>query len=176
MKKKYFIKTRKKTLKETKKNQSGSNGLYFTEEEAEKKATAMNIMLLENFPELEEEFKEQTDWMDGIRTGAHISYGWVLDPYLLQAIQSRNDEKTKQIFDFMESVLDLEDDYYTNVIVVTVIEVLFGSRAHAYYISFMGPKTELFYYDVGENFGLDEILSEEERSEVKKADNSIDKD
>lgn len=82
----------------------------------------LNKLLLNNFPELEKEYLEEVEWQESDDTGSHIVYGDVFSPYIVKCIEENELEKLSFIFDFIEKILHLEDEYAEDVISVSVLE------------------------------------------------------
>jgi len=82
----------------------------------------LNRLLVENFAQLKETYIDATSWDDGDDTGAHVVYGDVFNPYVHDCITQNRKAEVKAVFDFIESILELDDEYAENVIAVTVLE------------------------------------------------------
>ena len=86
------------------------------------KRITLNKMLIENFPHLIPAYENEVSWQDGDDTGSHIVYGDIFEPFLVKSFQERNDAVLKEIFCFIESLLDMDDFLARNVLEVSVIE------------------------------------------------------
>ena len=86
------------------------------------KSNQLNRLLIEKFPNLQEKYLDEVSWQDGDSTGSHVVYGDVLTPYLVECITNNDIQEFKKIFDFLEEVLALKDEYSDNVIACSVIE------------------------------------------------------
>lgn len=82
----------------------------------------LNKILIKKFPELERNYRNEVSWQEGDETGSHVVYGDVLNPYIIECISKENTNKLKEIFKFIEYLLDSGDDYASNVISVSVLE------------------------------------------------------
>ncbi len=80
----------------------------------------LNDLIVEFFPELKEKFDEEMAWWDIEEPGSHNIYGNVFNPFAIDEILI----DPKRIFDFIEFVLEKDDDYATDVMIVTVLEFL----------------------------------------------------
>jgi hypothetical protein len=102
----------------------------------------LNKMLVAELPELSEKYHQETSWQEGDDTGSHVVYGDVLAPAIEMQIEKGDLESAQQYLDFVEKVLELDDDYATNVITVSVLEFLFGGDAdHPIIESLLGEKS-----------------------------------
>lgn len=86
------------------------------------KSRELNQLLLDRFPEIENKFNEETEWQEGIDTGSTVVYEDVFMPYLLKAIEDDNQKKLKLLFNFIEELSAIEDEYVKNVIRVAIID------------------------------------------------------
>lgn len=82
----------------------------------------LNLKLIETFPEIKKQYDEEIDWQEGDETGAHVVYGDVLKPYLLQSIQERHDKTMKKILGFLEGLLKINDKSINEVVAFSVLE------------------------------------------------------
>ena len=71
----------------------------------------LNIMLIESFPNLIDEYREEVQWQEGDDTGSHAVYGDVLSPYLIKCIEQNNTSEVIKILVFIEKVLELNIKY-----------------------------------------------------------------
>jgi len=85
----------------------------------------LNLKLVAAFPELEQAYREQTEWQEGDKTGSHVVYENVLVPAMRMLIKSGNCQSVQKYADFLEELLALDDEYVTEVIAVSVIESIF---------------------------------------------------
>jgi hypothetical protein len=85
----------------------------------------LNLKLIAVFPDLETDYRKQTEWQEGDETGSHVVYGDVLVPIMIMLIKSGNYQRAKKYFDFLEELLDLGDEYAEDVIATSVIESVF---------------------------------------------------
>jgi len=86
------------------------------------KCADLNRLLVKNFPQLKEIYIKETSWDDGDDTGAHVVYGDVFNPYLHEIISENRIAEMEAAFDFIEQMLELNDEYVANVMAVTVLE------------------------------------------------------
>jgi hypothetical protein len=82
----------------------------------------LNRLLIKRFPNLKEKYFDEVSWQDGDYTGSHVVYGGVLAPYLVECITNGDTLNAKKVFDFLEEVLSLGEEYSYNVIACSVIE------------------------------------------------------
>jgi len=82
----------------------------------------LNALMMKNFPCLKEKYVEEITWQEGEDTGSHIIYGDVFTPYLKKCIEEKKKDDIVCIFLFLESVLELDDQYANEVISFSVFE------------------------------------------------------
>lgn len=86
----------------------------------------LNLKLIELFPEIKELYEDEVSWQEGDETGSHTVFSDVLFPYILENFD--NVEITKKIFDSIEKILELHDEYADEVITLSILENLFYER------------------------------------------------
>ena len=86
------------------------------------KASELNKLLVENFPDLQEKYIEESKWKEGDDTGSHIIYERVFTPYVLECIEKNRNRELARCFDFLETLLELEDGYVNKVIPFSVFK------------------------------------------------------
>lgn len=91
-------------------------------------AKQLNLMLIERFPELNNEYHDEVDWQEGDETGSHVVYGDVFGPYLDKLIHEQKTEILQKVFDFIEQILRLNDQYSDEVIMFSVLERLMSNE------------------------------------------------
>jgi len=107
------------------------------------KSKDMNALLVEHFPELKEIYIAETSWQEGHDTGSHVIYGDVLTPHLLERIQASKQEEVIRIFNFIEFLLELEDEYAEDVVSCSVLEsVAYLIKDNSQIISLLRPKSK----------------------------------
>ena len=47
----------------------------------------MNLMLIEEFPELKTQYEEEINWQEGDETGSHVIYGDIFAPFIKEKIK-----------------------------------------------------------------------------------------
>ncbi|NDI36668.1 DUF7674 family protein [Chengkuizengella sediminis] len=84
--------------------------------------------LIMKIPELKPLYdKELDDWEEF--PGNHNVFGNVLNPFLVELLEKKNQERLKKrIFQFFEDMALSEDDDVQNVLIVTVLEYLGDSE------------------------------------------------
>jgi hypothetical protein len=93
-------------------------------------AVDLNGLLLTEFPELRREYEDNTVLWDDDGygpMGSHVVYGDLLNMHLQHCLKADDQEGVRRVFDFLESLLELGDDYVDNVIAVGVIEMFLYS-------------------------------------------------
>ena len=111
-------------------------GNYLKNEELNKKLT-------EYFPKLQKKYDDEVSWQEGDSTGSHVVFGDVLTPYLVECIVQDNKPEISSIFNFLEDLLCLNDEYVEEVISLSVIEsiaYLFTERT--YLVELLGKHLE----------------------------------
>lgn len=86
------------------------------------KEKELNLKLIEKFPELKLKYEDEVNWQEGDDTGSHVIYGDVFVPFIKEMLNKKNNEKLNEIFDFIEALLNMNDDYIEDVLSVSVIE------------------------------------------------------
>ena len=84
----------------------------------------LNLKLIKTIPEISKTYFKETSWQDGDETGSHIVYEDVFVPFAKKQIASKNNKTIKRIFDFIEELLDMNDEYVTEVVQLSVLESL----------------------------------------------------
>ena len=84
----------------------------------------LNLKLIEAFPEIKDAYYEETAWQDGDETGSHVVYADVFVPFIKAQISTGNAQIIADIFQYIEKLLKLNDEYATEVIALSVVESL----------------------------------------------------
>lgn len=83
----------------------------------------LNLKLIELLPEIKKMYEDETSWQEGDNTGSHTVFADVFLPYILNNL---NDKKiTKKNFNVIEKILEPNDEYADEVIVLSILENLF---------------------------------------------------
>ena len=85
----------------------------------------LNYMLIQWVPDIAESYKKEVEWQEGDETGSHIIFGDVLVPHIIKLVEDQENESLKKIFEFIEHLLLLDDEYAEEVAVLSVIESLY---------------------------------------------------
>lgn len=85
----------------------------------------LNCMLIQWVPEIATIYEKEVEWQDGDETGSHIIFGDVLVPHIIKLVEDQENESLKKIFDFIEHLLSMDDEYAEEVVVLSVIESLY---------------------------------------------------
>ena len=111
-------------------------------EEIKMKNQELNRMIPIYFPNLESKYLEEINWQEGDDTGSHIIYGDVLTPYIVQCIENENKNEIKKIFNFIEELLNLNDEYAEEVVTLSIFEsILYLFENHKEVINMVGKKS-----------------------------------
>lgn len=101
----------------------------------------LNKMLVNKLPNLREKYLDEVSWQEGDDTGSHTVYGDVLAPYLTECILKDCKQEYLVIFDFLETLLELDDKYADEVVYLSVFESLtYLFKERTYLISHLGKK------------------------------------
>lgn len=84
----------------------------------------LNLFLIKKFPSLEEKYRREVDWQEGDETGSHVVYGDVFSPYIEDIIEKKDTEMLKNVFEFIEDILVMNEKYSSEVILFSVLERL----------------------------------------------------
>lgn len=79
-------------------------------------------MLLKAFPEIEDSFKEETSWQDGLDTGSTVVFEDVFMHFVFDAAVSGDNDFVDRVGKFLKLCISLNDSYVTNTILVAVLE------------------------------------------------------
>ncbi|MBQ6998918.1 MAG: hypothetical protein IJN62_03925 [Clostridia bacterium] len=103
----------------------------------------LNLKLINNFPEIIDTYNEEISWQDGNDTGSHVIYADVFVPFIKENISKGNEQVLIKSFDFLETLLNINDEYVNEVIAFSVIEsFLFDDEPDIRsFIKFIKPKT-----------------------------------
>ena len=107
----------------------------------------LNLKLINYIPEIKDLYKEETSWQDGDNTGSHIIYADVFVPFIKEMIIAENIQQIIKAFDYIEILLNLDDEYVNEVIALSVLETLVFDNdiQSASFLKYAGTKTlELF--------------------------------
>ena len=86
------------------------------------KERELNKLLVTKLPDLQKKYIEETSWQEGDDTGSHTVYGDVFTPYLVECIEENRTGEIVYCFNFLETLLDLEDSYVDEVVAFSVFE------------------------------------------------------
>ena len=82
----------------------------------------LDSMIPKNFPQLREVYNDEMEWWGDEIPGSHNIYGSVFNPYLHECItDDRKVVEMQAAFDFIERVLELDDEHAENVMALTVL-------------------------------------------------------
>lgn len=84
----------------------------------------LNLLLIKKFPNLKEKYCKEVDWQEGDETGSHVVYGDVFSPYIEDIIEKNNTKMVKNVFEFIEDILIMNDKYSSEVVLYSVLERL----------------------------------------------------
>ena len=103
----------------------------------------LNLKLIESFPEIKDVYFEETSWQDGDETGSHVVYADIFVPFIKAQISDRQEQTVASVFHYIEKLLELNDEYASEVIALSVLEsLLFDEDVdNAFFVKFAKPKT-----------------------------------
>ncbi|MBQ7075834.1 MAG: hypothetical protein IJM94_03425 [Clostridia bacterium] len=84
----------------------------------------LNLKLIQSFPEIKEIYHEETSWQDGDETGSHVVYEDVFVPFIKKQISDGKEQVIDNVFNYIEILLESNDEYASEVIALSVIESL----------------------------------------------------
>ena len=103
----------------------------------------LNMKLIEYMPEIKERYLDEVTWQEQDETGSHIVFGDVLVPYIFDKAVEDDFQSLKKIFEVLEKILSLGDDYANEVITLSVLESIFYKKTlHEKIIKYMGDNTK----------------------------------
>ena len=89
----------------------------------------INRKLINEFPELNDGYRQEMEGWGNDDPGPHIIYGNILNPYIISLLKSDgNDEKLKNIFNFIETLAGAGDTHVQEVVAFTICEDLMDDR------------------------------------------------
>ena len=106
------------------------------------KEKELNTLLLNEFPDIKESFDNETSWQDGLDTGCTVTFADVFVPYLVKCPLSNDEAKTKKIFDFIEKLASLNDEYVNQVILLSIFDPLFDDYNDIDWAKYFGENTK----------------------------------
>lgn len=107
------------------------------------KSCELNRLLIEKFPNLIQEYRDEVDWQEGDETGSHTVYGDVFTPYIVKCIENKKDADLIVIFEYLELVLIKQDEYASEVIALSVLEsIQYLLEEKSKYKDMMGNETK----------------------------------
>lgn len=115
----------------------------------------LNQLLVTSFPELKHAYDEEVSWQEGDDTGSHVVFGDVFTPHIEKLIVAKNEDKLKNIFNFIEEILAINSKYCDEVIAFSVLEKLFDNFEYIKYSrGLMGKKTLQICEELKDSLGL----------------------
>jgi hypothetical protein len=106
-------------------------------------------------PDLRAHYEEELRWWGDEKPGPHIIFGDVLNPYLIDLLDSgHHEDKLRQVFQFLELLAKHDDVHIQELVAVTVCERLGNRPEHLKRArKFMGPRTRQFSKEVEDFWG-----------------------
>ena len=107
------------------------------------KSRELNKLLVESFPNLNDEYVDEVSWQEGDDTGSHTVYGDVFTPYLSNCIEKNKQEEITQAFEYIEKLLNLEDTYVDEVVSFSILEsIAYLIKEREKLFDLLGDKTK----------------------------------
>lgn len=107
------------------------------------KEKELNILLLNEFPDIKESFDQETSWQDGLDTGCTVTFVDVFVPYIVKTALSNDEEKTRKIFEFVEKLASFKDKYVNQVILLSIFDPLFCDYNSIDWKKYFGTETNI---------------------------------
>ena len=106
-------------------------------------STQLNLKLIESFPQIKDLYIEETSWQDGDETGSHVVYADIFVPFIREQIVGKNEQMLIKIFNYIEGLLNLKDEYANEVVALSVIESLIFDEDvdNSYFMQFAKQNT-----------------------------------
>lgn len=103
----------------------------------------LNLNLVKCFPEIKDVYLQETSWQDSDETGSHVVYADVFVPFIKEQIAENNKALLVRIFEYIEQLLTLSDEYTNEVVALSVLEsLLFDEDVdNAYFMQFVHQST-----------------------------------
>ena len=101
----------------------------------------LNTKLLEAFPELKDAFEDEASWQEGINTGCTVVYEDVYMPYVKEAITKKDETIIARIFDFIESLTLIDDEYSKQLLMICIFDNLVFFDDEIDYKKWFRPKS-----------------------------------
>lgn len=86
-------------------------------------------ILIERFPSLKSAYEEDVDYYQGL---PYVFYEDVFLKYIMDKVETYNEPKLSNIFDFIEDMLENGDDKTKNLVEVAVVENLYYDSQFAW--------------------------------------------
>lgn len=113
----------------------------------------LNLLLIENFPNLSNKYKTVVEWQEFDNTGSHVVYGDVFTPYFIECIEQKNETEIIKILNFLEKILEFNDKYSYEVVAFSVIEGIYYEYKDCPLINkYLGNLTRKVFNDVKKYF------------------------
>ena len=118
-------------------------------------STELNLKLIESLPEIRNIYNEEISWQDGDETGSHVVYADVLVPFIKEQMAARNESMIIKIFDFIENLLESNDEYANEVVALSVLESLIFDEdvSNSSFMQFAKEKTFQLIQEIVQSIG-----------------------
>lgn len=94
-------------------------------------------------PKIRQKYDDEVSWQEGNSTGSHTVFGDVLTPYLVECILQNDRQEIANIFNFLESLLCLNDQYVDEVVSLSVFEsIAYLFKEKAYLTELLGEQSK----------------------------------
>lgn len=109
----------------------------------------LNKKFIKKFPEFEQAYQDETEWQEGDKTGSHVIYGDVFLPVLIELLKAKQYQQAQKYLDFLELLLETDDEYAIDVVAVTMIEgIVLDSIDKGEVRSLLGQRTGSIFDEI----------------------------
>ncbi|MDR1101985.1 MAG: hypothetical protein LBL34_06530 [Clostridiales bacterium] len=85
----------------------------------------LNLRMIEALPQITKKYVEETEWQEKDETGSHVVYADVFVPFVYETFTTNDEVLLTKIFQFIENLIKLKDDYADEVVHLSVLEKLY---------------------------------------------------
>ena len=111
-------------------------------------AKDFNELLLLKFPSIKKDFDAYVEWQDGIETGSFLVVEDVFMKYFNNILSKKDFKNIAYICETIESILSMNDEYASNVIVVGILENLKCGEYSELIVNYLLPNSRKEFDDI----------------------------
>lgn len=105
---------------------------------------------IEELPEFKDEYEKQlAEGYIDTEAGLYIVFEYVLDPLVIEAVKSKDSEKCRRFFDFIERMAESDDDEVIGVTDFAIMERLRDEFEESELVPHLGEHSMESYNQVG---------------------------